>query len=73
MNCRHCGDDSPSDCPSTVTSCKSYCDWLAPKRGDMLTAVECVLPASLQCIPAAEWPTGVPSAHPRLSVAAGSI
>jgi hypothetical protein len=68
MNCRHCGDDLPSDCPFTVTNCKSYCDWLAPKRGDMLAAVECVLPASLQCIPAAERPTGGPSAHPRLPV-----
>jgi hypothetical protein len=40
MNCRHCGHDLPPDCPATVTSCKGYCDWLAQKRGDMLTADE---------------------------------
>jgi hypothetical protein len=40
MNCRHCGDVLPSDCPATVNSCKGYCDWLALKRGDKLTTAE---------------------------------
>jgi hypothetical protein len=38
--CRHCGDDLPEDCPATVTSCKSYADWRARQRGDMLPADE---------------------------------
>ena len=40
MNCRHCGDVLPEDAPDSVDSCKSYCDWLARRRGDMLTANE---------------------------------
>ena len=40
MNCRHCGDVLPEDGPDSVNSCKSYCDWLARRRGDMLTANE---------------------------------
>ena len=40
MNCRHCGDVLPEDGPDSVDSCKSYCDWLARRRGDMLTANE---------------------------------
>ena len=40
MNCRHCGDVLPEDAPDSVDSCKSYCDWLARRRVDMLTANE---------------------------------
>ena len=40
MNCRHCGDVLPEDAPDSVDSCKSYCDWLARRRGDLLTANE---------------------------------
>ena len=40
MNCRHCQDELPADCPPGVTSCRSHADWRARQCGDMLPADE---------------------------------
>jgi len=40
MRCRHCGDALPDDAPPSVTSCRSYANWKASQRGDMLHADE---------------------------------
>jgi hypothetical protein len=40
MQCRHCGDEPPSDCPADVTSCHGYANWQARQLGDMLSADE---------------------------------
>ena len=42
MNCRHCDDELLADYPPGVTSCKSYADWRARQRGDILTEVEVI-------------------------------
>jgi hypothetical protein len=38
MRCRHCDDPLPDDAPPAVTSCRSYANWKARQRGDMLQA-----------------------------------
>ena len=38
--CRHCDDELPDYCPADVTSCRSYFNWWAQRRGDALTAEE---------------------------------
>jgi hypothetical protein len=49
MSRRHCGDELPDDCPTEITSCRSYANWKAKQKGDTLTEEFAVMLIMFEC------------------------